>query len=116
MKNNNDLSNLNNLLACVLQIGFFIIVAIIGIGIFLLVIRTGAHRPYVLPPLQAIKEALSLRPTPILDVGILVLLGMPLLLLIITLFSFIRIKEKKFALISCFVLLILALSFFWGRG
>ncbi|MBM3237904.1 DUF1634 domain-containing protein [Candidatus Poribacteria bacterium] len=116
MKNDNDLSKLNNLLACVLQIGFFIIVTIIGIGIFLLVMRPGPHRPYVLPPLQAIKESLSLRPTPILDIGLLVLLGMPLLLLIITLFSFIRIKEKKFALISCLVLLILALSFLGGRG
>ena len=116
MKNDSDLSSLNNFLASVLQIGFFIIVTIIGIGIFLLIIRPGVHRPYVLPPLQAFKESLSLRPTAILDLGILVLIGMPPLLLIIALFSFIRIGEKKFALISCFVLLILTLSLFLGRG
>jgi len=116
MKNDSDLSKLNNLLAFVLQIGFFITATIIGIGIFLLIIRSGAHRPYVLPPFQALKESLHLRPTPILDIGILVLIGMPPLLLIITLFSFIRIREKKFALISCLVLLILILSFLLGKG
>ena len=116
MKNDSDLSNLNNLLAGVLQIGFFIIVTIIGIGILLLIIHPGSHRSHVLPPIQALKESLSLHPTPILDIGIIILLGMPPLLLIITLFSFLRVGEKKFALISFFVLLILALSFFLGKG
>ncbi|MFQ6042078.1 MAG: DUF1634 domain-containing protein [Candidatus Poribacteria bacterium] len=116
MKNDSDLSSLNNFLASVLQIGFFTIVAIISIGIFLLIIRPGVHSSNVLPPLRAFKESLSLRPTAILDLGILVLIGMPPLLLIIALFSFIRMGEKKFALIFCCVLLILTLSFLLGRG
>ena len=100
----------------VLLAGVMLSVSLITMGLVLLLMTSAPHRSHVLSPRQAFTEALRLRPTPWLDLGILVLMFTPIANVLNALVSFIRQRDWRYAMVCLGVLAVLALSVTLGRG
>src|SRR4051812_40231714 len=100
----------------VLLAGVLLSVSLIIVGLLLLLVTSAPHRSHVLSPRQALSEALRLRPTPWLDLGILVLMFTPIANVLNALIMFARQRDGRYAMVCLGVLAVLALSVLVGRG
>jgi uncharacterized membrane protein len=109
-------TDVNRVVRWVLLTGVVASVSLIAVGLLLLLVTAAPHRDHVLPVGQALAEALHFRPTPWLDLGILVLMFTPIVRVVAALVVYVRERDWRFVLVSVIVLSILGLSMALGRG
>jgi uncharacterized membrane protein len=100
----------------VLLAGVLLSVTLISVGLLLMLVTNAPHRSHVLSPRQSFAEALRLRPTPWLDLGILVLMVTPIANVLMALITFARQRDWRYVLICLGILAVLTLSVTLGGG
>lgn len=108
--------DINRVVRWVLLTGVLTSVSLIVVGLLLLLVTAAPHRNYVLPVGQALAEALRFRPTPWLDLGILVLMFTPIIRVVAALVVYARERDWRYVVVSLIVLTVLGLSMALGRG
>src|SRR5689334_4642443 len=108
--------DVNRVVQGVLFAGVVSSVTLIVVGLLLLAFSHTPHRSAVLPIRQAVREALQLRPTAWLDLGIFVLMLTPIVRVLAALVVYARERDFRYVLVSLIVLAILTLSVALGRG
>ena len=109
MKKDNSLySNVN----LTLRIGAYsaFVILILGLVLFLFISPEPAQDARLLPmsPGEFLSSLFKFQPLGVINFGLLVLMFTPMLRVIIALFSFLKLKDSKYSLISLGVFLILA--------
>ena len=108
--------DLNRVVRSVLLTGVVVSTSLIAVGLLLLLLIPAPHRSAVIPLREAVRQALQLRPTPWLDLGIFVLMLTPIARVVAALILYARLRDWRYVVVSLTVLGILTLSILLGRG
>lgn len=94
----------------ILTAGFWTSMALIGLGLLVALIQRESIGDEVAPLEQVIPAVLDLSPQGIVDLGILLLLFTPALYTMVSLYIFIRQRDRVFVVVCCALLAIVFLS------
>lgn len=105
-----DLVPLGVAVAVTLRWGFRIGAALLAIGLVLAIVRREPLDTEVDPLGEVIPAVLAGRAGSVVEVAILWLMGTPVLAVIVVLIGFLRLRDRRYALLSLLVLLVLGVS------
>jgi uncharacterized membrane protein len=94
----------------ILTAGFWTSMALIGLGLLVALIQRESIGDEVAPLEQVVPAVLDLSPQGIVDLGILLLLFTPALYTIVSLYIFMRQRDRIFVIVCCALLAIVFLS------
>jgi uncharacterized membrane protein len=123
--------DIEDIISAILRWGVFISAAVVTVGVLLLLLTGSAGgRPLVfapgrlLPdlgrgptgPREALRGLLPPQPYSIIALGLMLLILTPITRVAASLAVFVRDRDRIYMLITCLVLIVLAVSFFLGAG
>jgi uncharacterized membrane protein len=123
-KNIEDIDlKIEHILGNILRVGVLISASVVLMGAILYLFRHGEEFPDyygfvfnpfgVSDPLSLLKEVVGLKSLAIMKLGILLLVGTPILRVIISIFAFIYERDLMYVLFTLVVLVVLIFSFFY---
>ena len=123
--------DIEDIISAILRWGVFISAAVVTIGVLLLLVTGNTGRtPLVFAPGQllpdlgrgptgpreAIRGLLPPEPSSIIALGLMLLILTPITRVAASMAVFLRDRDPAYVLITCLVLIVLAVSFFLGAG
>jgi uncharacterized membrane protein len=108
--------DLNDAVHQILIIGLIISTALLVAGLIIELIRSGTLPEATLHPVEAIRQTLQLRSSGFLSLGLLVLLVTPVMRVIGSIIVFALEGDRRYALVTLTVLLVMTASVLLGHG
>jgi uncharacterized membrane protein len=108
--------DLNEVVHQILVIGLVLSAVLMLVGLVIDLVLQGALPTTVLPPAEAVRRALSLRPSGFLSLGLLTLILTPLLRVVGSLVVFAWERDGRYVAVTALVLIVMLVSLWVGQG
>ncbi|MEW6546175.1 MAG: DUF1634 domain-containing protein [Bacillota bacterium] len=123
--------DIEDVISAILRWGVFISAAVVGVGVVLLLVTgstgtaplafaPGKLLPYLgqgpTGPREAIRGLVPPQPYSVIALGLMLLILTPIVRVAASLAVFLRDRDRTYAVITCLVLVVLAVSFLLGAG